>query len=372
MPTESKILQAVGEQFLVEGLWQKAIPYGTGHINDTYRVRWQKADQPFHTILQRINHRIFKNPALLMDNIQRVSAHLHAQNNRPGNNRYGQHVLTIIPARNQKPFYEDAAGNFWRMYVYVRDALTLEVCTCPEQAYEAAKAFGEFQARLADLPNGRLHETIPDFHHTPRRLQALEQAVQDDPLRRREAVQPEIDFCRERQPLTSLITDLLASGQMPERVTHNDTKLNNVMIDARTGRGLCVIDLDTVMSGCALYDFGDMVRTMPRTAAEDEPDLDKVSLDLSFFEALTRGYLEATHAFLQPVEREHLVAAGRLITLTIGIRFLTDYLLGDVYFKTHRPHHNLDRARVQFKMVQSMEQQNTAMQAIVRRYAQPQ
>jgi Ser/Thr protein kinase RdoA (MazF antagonist) len=255
------------------------------------------------------------------------------------------------------------------MYVFVKDARTVDVCTNPDQAYAAAWAFGDFQASLIDLPGPALHETIPYFHHTPRRFAALEEALRRDPENRAGGARREIDFCLAHRPLASAITDLIAAGRLPERVTHNDTKINNVMLDNQSGAGVCVIDLDTVMTGCALYDFGDMVRTMPRTAAEDEQDLAKVAIDLTLFEALTRGYLAAGRPFLTPRELEELPIAGQVITFTIGIRFLTDYLLGDVYFKIHRPGQNLDRARVQFKMVESMEQQLAAMTAIVRKYS---
>jgi hypothetical protein len=362
-------LKFVGEQFQVPGAWAYADPYGTGHINDTYLVIWESDAGRASTIQQRINHAIFKNPPELMDNILRVTAHLQQQLQGVSDRNTDRETLRVIPTRDGQPYYQDANGNFWRMYEFVQNAQTVDVCTLPAQAYEAALAFGKFQACLADLPGGRLHETIPFFHHTPRRFAALEDAILTDPSRRAASARREIDFCMSHKPLAPAIVDLLASGRIPERIAHNDTKINNVMIDNRTGRGVCVIDLDTVMSGCALYDFGDMARTMPRTTPEDEQDLSKVTVDLAMFEALTRGYMEGARSFLTPAEIENLVIAGEVITFTIGIRFLTDYLLGDVYFKTHRPGHNLDRARVQFKMVASMEEQADTLNAVVRKYA---
>ena len=222
---------------------------------------------------------------------------------------------------------------------------------------------------LADLPGPRLHDTIPFFHHTPRRFETLEKAIEKDDHNRAASARAEIDFALRHKPLSTVVADLMASGRMPERITHNDTKVNNVMIDDATGRGICVIDLDTVMTGCALFDFGDMVRTMPRQAAEDEQYLDKVFCDPVFFEAMVKGYLESARPFLLPIELEHLVVAGKLITFTIGIRFLADYLMGDVYFKTHRPGHNLDRARVQFKFMESLDQQESKLETFVRRHS---
>lgn len=359
-------LKSISERFLVPGEWLKATPYGTGHINDTYLTQWKTGKDTVGTILQRINHLVFKNPPQLMENIIRVTAHLKQ---KQGALPAGQQTLIIIRTRNDQPYHQDAAGNYWRMYVFIKDAQTVDVCTRPEQAYAAARAFGLFQATLADLPGARLHETIPHFHHTPRRFAALEEAIRHDPCRRAGAAKQEIEFCLARATMASVITDLLAAGRLPERIAHNDTKINNVMLDNRTGEGICVIDLDTVMTGCALYDFGDMVRTMPRTTAEDERDLERVTMDMAMFAALTRGYLQETAALLTPLEIEYLPFAGRLVTFTIGLRFLTDYLLGDVYFKTHRPHQNLDRARVQFKMVANMEQQAEAMTALVQQYA---
>lgn len=368
MHHDSQTLKAVGEQFRVPGGWLDAQPYGTGHINDTYLCRWQVNGRVVPYIQQRINHAIFKNPPHLMENILRVTRHLRGKLPPRTDHEPVRETLTVIQTKDGASYYHDAHGHYWRMYIFITNAKTYDVCQGAAQAYEAAKAFGHFQAQLADLPNGRLHETIPSFHHTPRRFQTLEAAIQKDACNRCADACAEIDFCLARRPLASAVTALIEQGRMPERITHNDTKINNVMIDDATGRGICIIDLDTVMTGCALYDFGDIVRTATRAADEDERDLAKVSLDIGIFEALVKGYLESTRSFLTPIEVDHLVVAGRLITFTIGIRFLADYLAGDTYFKTHRPGQNLDRARVQFKMIASMEAQEAAMQAVVRKY----
>ena len=258
----------------------------------------------------------------------------------------------------------DDEGNWWRMYLFIEFARTYDIIENERQAYEAASAFARFQNRLADLPAPRLHETIPAFHNTLWRLKALDAAIAADVCGRKAEVAAEIAFVEERRAQCGRLLERQARGEIPERITHNDTKINNVMLDDVTGAGVCVIDLDTVMPGLALYDFGDMVRSATAAAKEDERDLSKVGSRIGMFEALARGYLSEA-AFLVPAEVDELVFSGRLITLTIGIRFLTDYLSGDVYFKTHRPGQNLDRCRTQLQMVRSMEAQADAMESIV-------
>ncbi len=365
MGHDPQTLKRVSEAFDLPGRFVDAQPYGSGHINDTYRARWQVNGRCEPFILQRINHRVFAEPRRLMDNILRVTGHLRRAACGDG----ARATLQVIPARDGGPLVEDAGGQFWRMYVFIRDAQTVDVCSGAGQAYQAALAFGRFQAALADLPGGRLHETIAGFHHTPRRFAALEAVVERDAAGRVESARRDIAFCRERRPLSEVLVSAMEAGAIPERTVHNDAKINNVMLDCRTGQGVCVIDLDTVMAGCALYDFGDLVRTVTRPVAEDEPDLGKVAINLDLFESLVRGYLDSARPFLTPAEIGLMVAAGKLITFTIGIRFLTDYLAGDTYFKVHRPGQNLDRARVQFAMVASMERQESQMDALVRKYA---
>jgi hypothetical protein len=364
-----KYLKAIVRKFAVEGTCQNIVAYGTGHINDTYLVTMEDDSAVSPYILQRINHDIFKNPALLMENIMRVTSHIRQKLSRISGSEPFRESLTVIPTRDNSAFFHSDQDDFWRMYIFINNAGTYDICTTPQQAYETACAFGRFQSQLADLPGGRLHETIPWFHYTPRRFETLEKAINDDQHNRGPGARREIGFCMERKPLVSALTSLLESGRIPDRVSHNDSKINNVMMDRGTGRGICVIDLDTVMNGCSLYDFGDMVRTAARTMDEDERDLDKIVLNIRFFEALTRGYLEDARAFLTPLEVENMVTAGKVITFTIGIRFLADHLMGDVYFKIHRPGHNLDRARVQFKLLESIEQQEKTMREIVRKYA---
>jgi hypothetical protein len=353
-------------QFQIEGETVRAAPHGSGHINDTYAVTLTRQGGETRYIFQRINHTIFRNVEGLMDNIVRVTAHVRRKLQESGGADVARGTLSLVPAKNGRAFILTADGEYWRVYQFIDGASTYDVCAGPEQAREAARAFGYFQSLLVDLPGGRLVETLPYFHHTPRRFEVLRKAVEEDKVGRRAKVQKEIAFCTERAGDTGLVVDLIGQGKIPERTTHNDTKLNNVMIDNRTGKGLCVIDLDTVMPGSVLYDFGDMVRTFTPTAAEDEPNLSKVSLNMAVFEGLVEGYLDAAGRFLTPVEKEHLVFAGKLITFTIGIRFLADYLAGDTYFKIARPEHNLDRARTQFKMVEEIERSQRQMEQIVR------
>ncbi|MBL7016444.1 MAG: aminoglycoside phosphotransferase family protein, partial [Kiritimatiellales bacterium] len=339
-------------------------PYGSGHINDTYRVVYEQDGQEVHYIHQRINKNIFKNVPGLMENIGRVTRHQRKKFEEAGADEIDRRVLTLVPTVDGKDYFVDAHGDFWRTYVFVEDAVGIDVIENTDQAYESAKAFGEFQCQLANMP-GRLNDTIPNFHHTRSRYNTLMQAIAEDTHGRAANVQAEIAFAKAREEIVDVVIDLMASGEIPERVTHNDTKLNNVLIDTTTGKGMCVIDLDTVMPGSVLYDFGDMIRTTTNQAAEDEPDLSKIEMNVDYFEALVKGYLETASGFLTPKERELLPFSGQLITFEIGLRFLTDYLQGDVYFKTHRDGQNIDRCRKQFKMVESMEEQMDAMQKIM-------
>ncbi len=345
--------------FAIEGEFAGAAPYGSGHINDSYRAVFRQNGTQSRYILQRINHRIFKNPVTLMENIERVTAHLAAQ--VTGDPDRDRRVLRLIPTRRGGVLHVDTEGGYWRAYLFIDRATTYNSVESPDQAFQAAKAFGEFQRMLADLPAPRLHDTIPDFHHTPKRFEALEQAIAADLAGRVAAARPEIDFALARKPLAGA----LAGTGLPERVTHNDTKINNVLLDDATGEGTCVIDLDTVMPGLAAYDFGDMVRTATCRAAEDERDLNKVRMEFRLFEALARGYLSTAGGFLTPAERDSLAVAGKLITFEIGIRFLTDYLNGDTYFKVHRQGHNLERCRTQFKLLQSIEEQEKPIRALL-------
>ena len=359
-------LSAIAAGFALDGNFVSAERFGTGHINDTFKMFTTKQCY----ILQRINTSIFKQPELLMDNFVRVCAHIEnkiaaEKQNDPACRR---RFLQVMRSNSGEPFYRDADNNFWRCYVYVDNARTYDILETPAQAFAAAAAFGNFQLDLADLP-GRLNETIADFHHTPKRLAALEEALKADVKGRAKEVEPELEYIFSNREEYSLLIDGMNKGELFERTTHNDTKLNNVLIDDETGSGICVIDLDTVMPGLPHYDFGDMVRTGTSPAAEDELDLSKVGMRFEMFEALLRGYLSSAGKFLNRREKELLPFSGKLITLEIGIRFLTDYLAGDVYFKIHREKHNLDRCRTQIKLAQSIQSQLGSMQKLLEELA---
>ena len=354
-------IHPVAEQFPLPGRLVDVCAHGSGHINDTLAVTYDQAGRQVRYIFQRINHRIFKDVPLLMDNIRRVTTHLAAKQ-KPGDDC---RVTTLIDTVGGEAFHRTPSGDYWRVFLFVENARTYDEIQTPAQAFEAARAFGAFQCTLADLPGARLQETIPGFHDTRRRLETLRKAMQEDVAGRKGEVAAELDFVFRREAMVEHLPALVKTGALCERVTHNDTKINNVMLDDATGQGVCVIDLDTVMPGLSLYDFGDMVRTAVSPAAEDERDLSKVAVRMPVFEALARGFAEGAGTMLTPAEWDNLVFSGRIITLETGIRFLTDYLQGDVYFKTKRPGHNLDRCRAQFRLVECLEAEAEVMQKIV-------
>ncbi len=358
MSKQQDALAASG-YFQITGTLVSAVPYGSGHINDSYCVTADRAGTSMRYLIQRINHSVFKDPPALMQNIQRVTAHI-AQSiaHLPDHDR---RVLTLIPAKDGQVFHRDEQGNYWRAYRFIQNARTFDAVESTAQAFQAARAFGRFQQQLATLPPPRLHDTIPGFHHTPSRFATFQQAVAADVANRTQYAKPEIAFALAHESITTA----LLGANLPERVTHNDTKFNNVLLDDATGEGICVIDLDTVMPGLAPYDFGDMVRTTTSPTLEDERDLSRVTMQFPMFEALVRGYLSAAGDFLTRAEKQLLVTAGKLITFEIGIRFLTDFLTGDTYYKIHRPSHNIDRCRTQFRLIESIEQQEEHMQRLV-------
>ena len=345
-------LKRIVEKFAIHADFISAIPYGDGHINDTFAVTCNQAGTTLRYILQRINHNVFKNPEDVMINASRIIEHQHRKNvNCPDASRRS---LTLVPTRDNNIFYKDSDNNFWRTYLFIEKALTYNVLEKPEQAYEAAKTFATFQQELVDLPGGPLIETIPNFHNTPSRYDTLFKIIEKEPFNRAKYAKDLIEFVIQHQDSASHLLKLHAEGKIPERITHNDTKLNNIMFDNKTGEALCVLDLDTVMPGLTLYDFGDMIRTFTRHSQEDEQDLSKIEINLTYYEQLLNGYLSIADTFLTKAEKENLAFSGQLISLELGVRFLTDYLEGDTYFKTHRARHNLDRCKVQFKMVESI------------------
>ncbi|MBQ4137541.1 MAG: aminoglycoside phosphotransferase family protein [Clostridia bacterium] len=336
-------------------------PYGNGHINDTYVTGCKP-----RYILQRINSNVFKNPAQVMENIAKVCDFLREKIKAEGGDP-DRETLTLMRTVEGKEYHKENEQDYFRVYKFIEDSISLDTPENTDQFYNAALAFGKFQRLLSDFPASELHETIKDFHHTPKRFDALEAAIEADVCGRRASVEKEIEFARAHKGICSLIVDGIADGSIPLRVTHNDTKLNNVMLDAETGKGLCVIDLDTVMPGSLLYDFGDAIRAGANKAAEDETNLDLVGLNVEMFEAFARGFCEELGESFTEREIELLAMSAIILTFECGIRFLTDYLSGDTYFKIHRPEHNLDRARDQFKLVYDMEQKLDEMNATVRK-----
>lgn len=361
-------LPEIAAHFQFEGQFLDAIPHAGGHIHDSFLVRCRiESGQIRLYLLQRLNTHVFRDPQALMENVARVSAHLQRKVLLAGGDPERQ-ALALIPTQDGEPYLRTPAGAYWRAYHYIRDAPSYERAQSPEHVYQAGLAIGRFQDWLQDLPPRLLHATIPDFHHTPRRFQAFVQAVAQDTCQRAPLVETEIAFARARGARAAALVEAQANGELPLRVTHNDTKLNNILIDAHSGRGLCLVDLDTVMPGLAAYDFGDAVRSVANPTPEDARDLSAVTLDLALFERFTHGYLETARGFLTGSEVESLPLACWMMTYECGVRFLTDFLRGDVYFKTRRPQHNLDRCRVQFKLLEALEQNFEKMVRIVARY----
>lgn len=356
------------KNFQFEGEYLSIEPFGCGHINSTYAVYFKFINKPpVRYILQKINTSIFKNPIELMQNIDAVTNHLKnkiIQNNGNPN----RETLTIIKTKDNNLFYKDKDNNYWRAYIFIEDATCYQVVERPILFYNAAKAFGRFQNLLSDFEADRLFEVIPNFHNTVSRYDDFLKAVEQDICGRASSVKEEIDFVKARQEDCSIIVNLIKENKIPLRVTHNDTKLNNIMIDNKTDEGICIIDLDTIMPGSVLYDFGDSIRFGASSAEEDEIDLSKVNMVMDLFEEYTKGYLSEAATALTDSEIKNLALGAKIMTLECGIRFLGDYLNGDIYFKIHRDKQNLDRARTQFKLVKDMENKFDKMNDIVTKY----
>ena len=329
--------------------------YGCGHVNETYLVVTESGRR---YILQKISTRAFHDVPALMQNIISVTQFLKKKTDDP------RGVLTLVPTTDSRLYLACEDGSYWRMYDFVEDAVCLQAPETPEDFYQSALAFGSFQQMLTDFPAETLSETIPMFHNTANRFKLFREKLAEDPMGRAASVKEEIEFALAREAEASTLVDLQASGQLPTRVTHNDTKLNNVMLDAATKKALCVIDLDTIMPGLSLYDFGDSIRFGAATAAEDETDLSKVEMSLDLFRTYAAGYLTACPG-LTDLEKKMMPMGAKMMTLECGVRFLTDYLDGDHYFKVHRENHNLDRCRTQFKLVADMEKKWAEMAAVI-------
>jgi hypothetical protein len=365
-------IEYVIQQFDLEGVILSLTPLGAGHINDTFLV--ETSLQKY--VLQRINHEVFKKPLEIMENIARVCAHQTQKLERLGE-KIDRQILKIV---NIKPTFGMAAnvnnviedeGNFWRVYLYVTDTITVQEVATTNQAYEAGKAFGKFQSLLADLNPNLLHDAIPNFHNLNWRYEQLENRLKTTEINtfRLKQAENEVSFAFSKKHIAQEVTDYLQNGFLPLRVTHNDTKINNVLLDRYTGEAVCVIDLDTVMAGLVIYDFGDLMRTSLSQSAEDETNLAKVQIRMPIFKGLAEGYLSEAQHFITEQEKSLLVFGGKMITLIMGIRFLTDYLFGDIYYKTKYANHNLDRCRTQFRLVQAIEKVENEMNEIINRFS---
>lgn len=365
MPYQEKQLKEISKKFQIYGEILHAETFKIGHINETYSATYSQGGTRVRYIHQKINKNVFKNPGAVMKNVMRVTTHILKKLEGQNPRHLTRRCLIVIPTRDGDSFYQNDGGEVWRTFVFIEGVETFEAVQSPDQAYEAGRAFGEFQRLLVDLPGERLHETIPDFHNTRKRFGAFQQAIEKDHYNRAKDAMAEIDFALEQEAIADVILNAMAKKKIPERITHNDTKFNNVMLDVLTGEAMCVVDLDTVMPGCALYDFGDMVRATTSPTLEDEQDLSKVKMQMPMFKKLAEGYLSSAGQFLSKTEKSLIAFSGKLISFELGVRFLTDYLSGDNYFRIHRPGHNLDRCRTQFKLVQSIGQQEAAMQKFV-------
>ena len=350
-------MNKIAEQFATEGKVVNVAPFGNGHINGTWKV---ETDTGRQYVLQRVNSTVFKDTDGLMNNFVAVTDWLRKKDPDP------RHVLTLVPLKDGRKWLPEENGDCWRLVDMIGDSICLDLPECPADFELIGEAFGRFQMLLSDFPARELVETIPHFHDTPDRYRQLEEAIARDAAGRLKDVGPEVAFFRARKADMAYVTDLLAAGKLPLRVTHNDTKTNNIMLDKDTKAPLCVLDLDTVMPGLAGNDFGESIRYGASTAAEDEQDLSKVSMSLEMFEAYARGFLKACGSQLTPLEKETLPMCARLMTMENGMRFLADHLNGDVYFSIHRPNQNLDRSHAQMKLVTEMENKYEEMMRIIR------
>jgi hypothetical protein len=360
-------LKEIFEQFTANGTYLSGEPYGSGHIHDTFLVETAEKDAD-NFILQRLNNKIFRNIPELQNNIERVTVHLKNRLEAISGSDIKRECLQLIPSHEGKSWIVDSDGKFWRMYIFISNHRSYNVVDTKDKAFEGGKAIGRFQAMLADMPGGPLFETIPRFHDIESRLDIFNQKIKEDPKNRVSTVRNEIDQFLQRAEEMKIILKLGREGKIPSRITHNDTKFNNILLD-ENDKALCVIDLDTVMPGYVHYDFGDAIRTVTNTSTEDEKDLSKVMMDINLFKAYAEGYLSETGNTLNAVEKEYLAFAPRLITYTIALRFLTDFIDGDNYFKIHTELHNLYRAKAQLKLVMSMEEQYEEMQKIIKELA---
>ncbi|MBD1394801.1 phosphotransferase enzyme family protein [Mucilaginibacter glaciei] len=362
MPASPDIENIIS-QFNIQGSIAQIKVVDTGHINDTYHLQNADAMQPDY-LLQRINHAIFKNVPGLMDNIRQVTEHLKA---KLAPEQADTHTMTIVKLHDGSLFLKDHLGNYWRIFHFIKGTRSYDLVTTTQQAFEGGKAFGRFQSMLTDLNPDLLQDTIPDFHNMEHRLDQLEEALNNNLAGRAKGISAELEFINEHADEMCGILYLGNAGRLPWRITHNDTKFNNVLLDA-SDRAQCVIDLDTVMPGYVAYDFGDAIRTIINTAAEDEVDLSKIDLNILFFEDYTKGYFEKARSFLTDMEVQSLLLGVFMLPFIQAVRFITDYLNGDIYFKINHTEHNLQRARAQIQLIRKLEENKEDLRGIINSY----
>jgi hypothetical protein len=356
-------IESIVKQFCIKGEFINARPYGSGHLHETFLVNMLTNQQSVPYIFQKINHYAFAKPEIVMENIVRVTRFIRKklQTRNLRNNEISRRVLTLIFTQEGSSFYQDKDGNYWRAYLFIKGARTYDVLESFGQIFQVAYMFGQFMELLHDFPGPSLHETIPNFHNGLERLKNFKKVLDADSHNRAKTAQPEIDFLLAHTAMFDVIPSLVDTKEIPIRVTHNDPKANNVMLDDTTGEGVCVIDLDTVMNGVSLFDFGDLARSTLSSSVEDERDLSKVNVEISRFKAILAGFFAGAREFLTKKEQNHLVFSTKLMPLLIGMRFLTDYLEGDVYFKINCQDQNLARCRRQFKLVTSILEHEVEM-----------
>jgi len=357
-------LALIISNFQIKGSYMSGSPIGSGHINDSYLIRNAQSDAPDY-MLQWINNYIFKDVEGLMNNFLTVTQHI-AGKNKDGQTKNA--LLKLVPTRDGKYYFQDTEGNYWRVFNFIAGSHVYDIVENKIIAYEGGRAFGRFLKELADIPIETIYETIPDFHNIEKRLDKFYLSVKADPIDRVKDITSELAFVHSRVDEILEIPRMQRQGLIPLRITHNDTKFNNILFDD-SNKAMCIVDLDTIMPGSALFDFGDAIRSGANTAAEDEKDLNQVSMNINIFEAYAKGYLESTIDLLTETETDLLAFSAKFITFEQGLRFLTDYIDGDPYYRTHYPEHNLVRAKVQFKLVESMEQQFDQMRGIIQSIA---
>jgi len=357
-------IKGILPQFPFEGKYVSSSEMTSGNINNTYRLTYKSGDKLIQYTLQHINPYVFKEPDKVMENIKNVTEHLKSTLEAQGLDP-SRRVLQMIKTKTGDIMYKDPSGYYWRAYYFIDNATPYNSVEKPEHFYEVGRIFGEFQKLLCNYPVEDLHETIPDFHNTTRRFYAFVASVAEDKAGRVEEVENEIEFLFDRRRMMGEIVKKLKTGEIARRVTHNDTKINNVLIDDETDKAICVIDLDTVMPGSALYDFGDAIRFGASTAAEDEEDISKISLDMNLFKKFTAGFLSEVRGFLPDHEIRLLPLGVKVITCELAMRFLTDYIDGDLYFKVRSPDHNLIRARAQMKLLTDIEKKSEEMEKVI-------